>query len=63
MVLVALRKTRAQGGDPERVRLLDRLEAVERAYRARCADLVTAPEEEAARPAIFRSCAHRFTAG
>lgn len=44
---IASERLEAQGGDAERVRLLDRLEAVERAYRARCAELGTEPEEEA----------------
>lgn len=34
---IAAERLEARGGDPERVKLLDQLEAVESAYRARCA--------------------------
>lgn len=43
---LASERLEARGGDPERVRLLDKLEAVERAYRERCAELGIDPEEE-----------------
>lgn len=36
---IAAERLEARGGDPERVKLLDQLEAVERAYQARCAAL------------------------
>lgn len=43
---LASERLEARGGDPERVRLLEKLEAVERAYRERCAELGIDPEED-----------------
>ncbi|OAN57200.1 hypothetical protein [Sphingomonas sp. TDK1] len=42
---IAAERLEARGGDAERVRLLDRLEALERAYRERCAVLGVDPKE------------------
>lgn len=43
---LAAERLEARGGDAERVRMLERLEALERAYRGRCAVLGVDPEEE-----------------
>lgn len=43
---IAAERLEARGGDAERVRLLERLQALERAYRARCAALGIDPETE-----------------
>lgn len=43
---IASERLEARGGDPERVRLLEKLEAVELAYRERCAELDIDPEQE-----------------
>lgn len=42
---IASERLESQGGDPERVRLLEKLEAVEQAYREHCADHDAVPEE------------------
>ncbi len=43
---IAAERLEARGGDAERVRMLERLEALERAYRERCAELGIDPEGE-----------------
>ncbi|SFK16167.1 hypothetical protein SAMN03159338_3450 [Sphingomonas sp. NFR04] len=43
---IAAERLEARGGDAERVRLLERLEALERAYRERCAVLGVDPDKE-----------------
>jgi hypothetical protein len=43
---IAAERLEARGGDAERVRLLERLEVLERAYRERCAALGIDPDEE-----------------
>lgn len=43
---IAAERLEAQGGDAERVRLLERLEALEQAYRQRCATLGIDPEDK-----------------
>lgn len=43
---IAAERLEARGGDAERVRLLERLEALERTYRARCAVLGVDPDKE-----------------
>lgn len=45
---IASERLEARGGDPERVRLLDKLETVESAYRERCAELGITPEQDEA---------------
>ncbi len=49
---IASERLEARGGDPERVRLLEKLEEVERAFRERCAALGLDPEEEEDESAI-----------
>ncbi|WP_084580280.1 hypothetical protein [Sphingomonas azotifigens] len=43
---IAAERLEARGGDPERVKLLDQLEAVEQAYRKRCAALGVDPADQ-----------------
>ncbi len=43
---IAAERLEARGGDAERVRLLERLEALESAYRERCAALGIDPEDK-----------------
>jgi hypothetical protein len=43
---LAAERLEARGGDAERVRMMERLEALERAYRDRCATLGVDPEED-----------------
>ncbi|WP_066720682.1 hypothetical protein [Sphingomonas pituitosa] len=43
---IAAERLEARGGDAERVRMLERLEALERAYRERCVALGIDPHEE-----------------
>lgn len=43
---IAAERLEARGGDPERVKLLDQLEAVEQAYRRRCAALGIDPADQ-----------------
>jgi hypothetical protein len=42
---IASERLEARGGDPERVRLLEKLEAIELAYREHCAEHDMVPQE------------------